>query len=500
MPNKRTAFLTLPLRSLVTKGAIFSDAEVLCTGCTSELEQVRPGDLFVATNQQGDAHELAREAVERGAVAVLCERLLPLSVPQAIVEDSRAAFGYACHQLAGEPSRKIPVIGITGSLGKTTTALLTAAVLNTEKQGVAAFTSLAHCDSVRASAALQTTPRADELSGLLKSAVDRGCSHAVAEFSSAGLSEQRGAGMELAVAVLTNLRRQHLDRHNTLAAYRAAKERIFSLLRSDGAAVINIDDPYSRSLLERLKCPALTVSLHHQADVTATLLERCASEQTFLLEAGADSVPVRTRMVGDHHIHNCLSATAVGLLSGLDLPTIARGLEAVAMIPGRMERLECGQDFAVYIDEARSHDGLAMCLKTARQVTPGRVICVMSPSASGDPSERPLLGRVLEKSSQVRVITSEASAHMNALGRAHEVLDGFENPGQAHVIPSRDKAIAWAMEHARFGDAVVICGQGHRDWKLGSRTTDDSTFARERLYEIVARDVRSKPLVFAYSG
>jgi UDP-N-acetylmuramoyl-L-alanyl-D-glutamate--2,6-diaminopimelate ligase len=493
---------TARLKELVPQASsLFLGDDVAVSGCTTNAGQVQPGDLFVGlVSAEHDSHEQAQEAVARGAVAVLGERILPVDVPQVIVDDSREAFGQACQSLAGFPCQTMPVIGVTGTLGKTTTSLLIASVLNTARQGVAALTSLAHCDSVNAVPATQTTPPADELAAYLASAVEHRCSHAVVELSSAGLAERRAAGLELAVAVLTNLRRDHLDRHNSAANYRAAKERIFSLLRDDGVAVLNADDSVSQSILSRLDRPALTYSLHGGADVTASVLERSAGEQTFFLQAGNDSVPVRTRILGDHHIYNCMAATAVGLLYGLPLTTIARGLEAVELIPGRMERIECGQEFSVFVDDARSHDALAACLKTARQVTTGRVICVMSAASDRDSAERPLLGRVLEKMANVAVITGESGKHDKSLAVAHDVLDGYQRPGKAHVIPSRDKAIRWAIEAAQPGDTVVVCGAGHRGWKAGRKVTDDASFTKQELYKLVAETNRMKPVIYAFSG
>jgi UDP-N-acetylmuramoyl-L-alanyl-D-glutamate--2,6-diaminopimelate ligase len=464
------------------------------------LEEVQPGDLFVGVvSADHDSHEQAQAAIAKGAVAVLSERVLPIEATQVVVDDSRAAMGHACHALAGHPSRKLPVIGVTGTHGKTTTSLLIASVLNTEHQGVAALTSLAHCDSVDALPATQTTPPANELAKCLASAVEHGCSHGVVELSSAGLAEQRAAGTELAVAVLTNLRQAHKEQHGSTANYRAITQRIFDLLGEGGVAVLNADDPGSQSVLSNLNRPVLTFGLHRQADVTAHVLERSLGEQTFYLEAGSDCIPVRTRMIGDHHLYNCLAAAAVGLLYGVPLATIARGLEAVEAIPGRLERIDCGQDFGLLVDEASSHDSLAMCLKTARQVTTGRVICVTS-AATTDPAQRALIGRVLEKHASISVITSESGKAPKSLAFAHDVLDGFQHPGKADAIPSRDKAIRWAIEEAREGDTVVLCGAGHRGWKSGRRLTDDASFVRQELYQLVAAANRQKPIVFAFSG
>lgn len=492
---------TVRLRELVPQAPLFLGDDVACSGCTSDLEQVQPGDVFVGlTTADGDTHDQVDAALERGAVAAITERVLPIAATQVVVDDSREAYGQACHALAGHPSRALPVIGVTGTHGKTTTSLLIASVLNTARQGVAALTSLAHCDSVDATVAEQTTPSPEKLAGYLEKAIEHGCSHAVVELSSAGLADRRAAGLELAFGVLTNLRTAHHDRHGSAANYRAAKERMFSLVKPGGVAVLNADDSSTQSLYHKLQHPVLTFGLHSQADVTATILERSAGEQTFYLEAGSDCVPVRTRMIGDHHLYNCLAAAAVGLLNGLSLATIARGLEAVDAIPGRMERIDCGQDFGFFVDESPTHDALAMCLKTVRQVTTGRVICVTSSGSDRPACQRTLLGRVLEKMSTECVITGDTGKAAKTLAHAHDVLDGFSRPGKAHVIPSRDKAIRWAIEEARASDAVVVCGAGHRGWKTGRRVTDDATLAKQELYQLVAATNRMKPVVFAYSG
>lgn len=492
---------SLRLRDLVPQARLSLGENVVITGCTSELARVKPGDLFACIlDATGDGHLLATAAVERGAIAVLCEHVLPVEVPQVVVDDSREAFGRAAHLLNDNPSTALPVIGVAGTHGKTTSSLLIASVLNTARQGVAAITTLAHCDSIESYEATETTPRADRLAEVLAATNDNGASHAVVELSSQALAERRAAGLQLAAGVLTNLRRGQLDWHGSKESYRVALERMFRMLQPDAPLALNADDPASRELIEQVTNPVLTFGLHTFADVTATILERTPADQTFLLEAGSDSVPVCTKLIGDHNLYNCLSAATIGLLFGLDLATIARGLEAVEYIPGRMERVECGQDFSVYVDESTSHDSLAMCLKSARQVARGRVICVMSPPAKGEAQQRPLLGRVLEKHAQVAIITSERSKPENPLPIAHEVLDGFDNPGRARIIPSRDQAIRWALDEAREGDVVVVCGRGDHAWRLARKAVNDAAVIKQHLYNKAAEEEKRKSVVFAFSG
>src|SRR4029450_10525320 len=171
---------------------------------------------------------------------------------------------------------------------------------------------------------------------------------------------------------------------NTPQAYRRAKRRLFTLLKAGGLAVINADDHRSRSLLPSLDVPCLTYGLHAEADVSAQVIERHRSEQTFLLTAGGDTIPVRTRMIGDHHVSNCLAAAAVGLASDIDLTTVVQGLEAIDRVPGRLERLECGQSFGVFVDGAATPETLALSIRAVRRVTSGRVIVIAGCPGSGD--------------------------------------------------------------------------------------------------------------------
>jgi UDP-N-acetylmuramoyl-L-alanyl-D-glutamate--2,6-diaminopimelate ligase len=293
--------------------------------------------------------------------------------------------------------------------------------------------------------------------------------------------------VEFDVAVLTNLRRDHLDYHGSIFNYRRIKSRLFEHLKPDGAVVVNADDSASRFALQRLDRPVLTVGLHTPAELTANVLERHACEQTFLLNAGDETAAIQTRMIGDHHVYNCLCAAAVGLLMGLELTTIARGLEAVEAIPGRLEPIVCGQPFGVYVDAARSPDALAVTLRTLRQVTAGRVICVYGADADGDPSQRPLLGRVVERIAHLGVITNDNPRGQQPLQIAHDILDGYDRPARAHLLPGRAAAIRWALSQARPDDAVLIAGKGERQYQVirtEKHLFDDRIVARQWLQQI----------------
>jgi UDP-N-acetylmuramoyl-L-alanyl-D-glutamate--2,6-diaminopimelate ligase len=238
-------------------------------------------------------------------------------------------------------------------------------------------------------------------------------------------------------------------------------------------------------LLPEITAGCLTYGLHAEADVSASVIERFPSEQTFLLSAGTDAAPVRTRIIGDQHISNCLAAAAAGLTFGIELETIVRGLENVDRVPGRMERLECGQPFGVFIDAANSPQSLTLAIKSLRQVTPGRVFVVVGSDNRNDATRNALLGRIIERGAHVPVITSNEPWQQKPLRTAHEILDGFLRPHKAQVIPNRLAAIQFALSHARPGDSVLITGRGDRVTTAANDSQqcyDDREFACQCLY------------------
>ena len=480
----------ISLRQTLPNSRIFGADDIHATSCSSDARACQSGDLFVAVvGVEGDGHDQVHEAIANGAVAVLAERQLPVSVPTCIVPDTRQALGEVCQSLAGNPSSQLRVVGVTGTNGKTTTSMLIASVLATAGQATGMTGSLGYCDGQQSVSAHRTTPAAPELADWMARMAANGCSQAVVEVSSRALAQRRIAGIEFDAAVLTNVRRDHLDYHGSLLNYRKAKARLFSQLGPHGFAVINADDPTSKLFLAKLDHPVLTIGMHTAAELTATVIERHKSEQTFLLTAGNETVPVRTAMIGDHHVYNCLAAAAVGLVSGIDLPTVVRGIEAVEHVPGRLERLECGQPFGVYVDAARSPDTLAVALRSLRQVTDGRVLCVFGARGGTASEQRAQLGRVVEKSADLGIITSDDPYGEQPLAIAHDILDGYDRPAKAHILPDRARAIELALSRAEPGDAILIAGKGERETQAicdGPIWHDDREVARNWLYGVGA--------------
>ena len=476
------------LRGLLPEAAIIGTDDVWISGCTSDSRQVRGGELFAALmGSHSDGHDFAAEAAQRGCAAVLAERPIPeLSVPSCVVPNAREAYARLCQALAGNPSRQLKLIGITGTNGKTTTSCLIAGVLSAAGHRVGVLGTLGYLDGRIVEESTHTTPPPERLASLFSRMARNDCTHAVMEVSSHALDQSRVAGLEFDAACVTNVTHDHLDYHATLSDYRQAKAKIFEHLNIEGFAVLNADDAGSAEFLRLHAGPALTIGIDSPAEITAVPVEQLSSEQTFLLTAGSETVPVRTQMIGRHHIYNCLAAAAVGLAYDIELTTVVRGLESVGHVPGRLERIECGQPFSVFVDFAHTPDALAGVLKTLRQVTSGRLICVFGAGGQRDSQKRPLMGRAVEQAANVAILTNDNPRHEDPLAIFRDVLAGFVNRDTVQLVPDRTAAIQRALGMAEAGDCVLIAGKGHETHQIiGNERVphDDREVARELLYQ-----------------
>ncbi|MBN1590802.1 MAG: UDP-N-acetylmuramoyl-L-alanyl-D-glutamate--2,6-diaminopimelate ligase [Pirellulales bacterium] len=476
------------LRKLFPEANLVGCRDISVAGCVCDSQRVELGDLFVAiAGTQHDGHRFIAEAIHRGCSAILSERPLPeATVPVCIVSNTRAAYGQLCQSLAGNPSRQLKTIGVTGTNGKTTTSCLIARMLAHSGIKVGLLGTLGCFDGQRCDEASMTTPPADQLADYLSRMVKNKCTHAVMEVSSHALAQSRLAGIALDTVCVTNVRRDHLDYHKTIEDYRLTKSKALDYLSPEGLAVLNADDPTSAAHLSKIDGPVLTIAVHGAAEITGTLVERYLSEQTFLLTAGSDTIPVRTRMIGLHHVYNCLEAAAVGLAHGLDLPSVVRGLEAVEYIPGRLQRIECGQPFGVFVDYAHTPDALSGCLRALRGVVEGRLICVFGAGGDRDREKRPLMGRAVEANCDLAVLTSDNPRSEDPRAIVSELLSGFNTPASARVIVDRREAIHSALAEARPGDCVLIAGKGHEQTQVvGTENLpfDDYEIATGWLYE-----------------
>ncbi len=454
--------------------------------CTSDWRQVKPGDAFVAVlGADSDGHDHVDSAVKRGAAAIIAEQLpAAFSIPVYVVDDSRVAYGELCHALVGHPSRQMRVVGVVGDCGKSTVVALLESIFCKAGCDVGVLSSLTSYDGQSVGLGIGKALSPAALASRLAHMEAAGCTHALLEISSEALCQEKLAGVELDTLVATRVDVSHLDLHHTAQNYRDAQRRALNYLPAEGLVVVDGGDPVACKWLATLDAASLTYGIDDDdAQITADIVTRNACETVFVLVAGCESAAVRTTIVGDAHVSNCLAAAATALSHGVDLQTIAAGLEAVDRLPARMERIDCGQDFAVFVDAAQTAPALRSSLRTARHLAAGRVICVLG-GVPAAPAEANVVRSIVERMADLTIVTDAVQTNSNWPTPAADATD-FQ------VANDRGEAIAWAVAVAEAGDVVVIAGsRGPTECGFGVAEVTDADAAREMLYTRVQPEFR----------
>ncbi|MBI3860482.1 MAG: UDP-N-acetylmuramoyl-L-alanyl-D-glutamate--2,6-diaminopimelate ligase [Planctomycetia bacterium] len=451
------------LRRLFPRASFVGCGDIRAVEATDRSGDCRANSLFaVIRGTQTDGHQHIHDAVARGASALLVDRpQADVSVPQCVVPDVRRAYAELCSALMAHPSRHLGLAGVTGTNGKTTTTWLIRSILQSAECQTGLLGTIEYHDGVRSDASRLTTPDSATLARRLAAMVSVKTTHAAMELSSHALDQHRTAGTLLDAAVITNITQDHFDYHRNFTAYRRSKLRILDYLKPAGLAVVNIDDAGSRSCLEDAPKRAATYGLDQPADVTATILSATLAGSQFTLTMGTGSIAVETALVGRHNVSNCLAAAAVAAHFGIELETIARGIRALRAVPGRLESVEAGQPFPVYVDYAHTEDALRNSLASLRPLTNGRIICVFGAGGDRDKSKRPLLGRAADEA-DLPIVTSDNPRSESPEAIVNDILAGFAGGRrQPYVDVDRQRAIRWALQHAGPGDCVLIAGKGH---------------------------------------
>ncbi len=459
-------------------------AATAVSGISHRSDLTRQGDVFFCVpGFRRDGHDFAADAVSRGAVAVVCERALEVPVPTLLVPDSRAALARVAARFHGHPSRDLAVVGITGTNGKTTTTYLLDSVLRRagRRTGVIGTVETRIRDERLSSA--RTTPESADLQELFARMVTEGVDAVSMEVSSHAIDLHRVDSVRFAVAAFTNLTQDHLDYHHTLEEYWSVKRRLFTDL-DVGERVIDVDDPYGEQLARSLP-GACTVGRSPSARVRAQNERPAADGTVFDLVTERGTVAVELPLPGAYNVSNALVAAGCALALGIDLDTVAAGLSEAPQVPGRLERVDEGQDFTVLVDYAHTPDSLAKAIAAVRAVTPGRVITVFGCGGDRDPEKRPLMGAAAGAGSDVVVVTSDNPRSEDPVGIILQIEDGLRGADVEHTVEvDRRSAIAYAIGVARSGDAVLIAGKGHEDYQIFADRTihfDDREVAREEL-------------------
>jgi len=433
---------------------------------TADSRSAGPGSVYLAVRgSQADGHRFVPEAVRRGASAVVVETASGSGVPEIVVRDGRRAALVLGAAWFGHPARRLTLVGVTGTNGKTTTTGLIRHLLNASGASGSIGTLGAfdgQDEPVASTAGTLTTPGPIDLQATLATMVERGVDHVIMEASSHSLDQGRLDGLLFAAGVFTNLTRDHLDYHSTMESYLAAKLRLGSMLSDSGVEVVNLDDAAWGVLPVRSR--RVTFGLDPAADVRAGEIVLHAGGSRFRLGGCFGSAEVSLPLLGDFNVANALAAAACAL--GLDVPLaeVAGRLSSSPQVPGRMELLT-ETPCVVLRDYAHTPDALARALATLRPLTTGRLIVVFGCGGDRDKGKRPLMGRIAAELADVAVVTSDNPRTEDPGAIIDDIEQGMG--GVAHLrIPDRLVAIHTALDQARAGDALLLAGKGHETYQV----------------------------------
>ncbi len=485
----------MELRALLTEvdaPSVVGDAGREIRGLAYDSREVHPGFLFAALRGAShDGHAFIAEAVTRGAAAVLVERDVPVPSGTTVVRvaSSRRALAQISAAFFGDPSGRLRLIGVTGTNGKGAVTYLVDAILRAAGRTCGIIGTMGIVIDGEVLPTARTTPEAPDLQRALHTMVERGRQYVAVEVASHALAQDRVTGCRFEVGVFTNLTRDHLDFHGTMEAYRATKARLFALVPPSGWAILNADDSASEVMRAVTRGQVMTYGLRGAADVRGRDLRLHLRGSEFVAETPAGTMPVTLRLAGAFNAANALAAIAVGVTQSVSLATIAEALAVMPGIPGRFESVDEGQEFAVIVDYAHTPDGLENVLRTAREVTRGRLIAVFGCGGDRDRTKRPMMGRIAAEWADHAIVTSDNPRNEDPVAIIDEVRPGVDEGVRGRNVrvdyeSDRRRAINLAIAAAQAGDLVMIAGKGHETTQTIAGVNhpfDDRQVAREIL-------------------
>ena len=455
----------MKLRDLIENNAVTAIGDTEISSVTDDTRKVTEGSLFVCVKGGSfDGHTAAAEMLEKGAAAVVCERDLGLGDRQIITENSRKLYGQICSAWFGHPEKKLKMIGVTGTNGKTTITNVIKHILmkNGHKTGLVGTIQneigeeILHTDN--------TTPMAYDFMGLLAKMADAGCEYVVMEVSSFGLCQYRIGSSYFDVAVFTNLTQDHLDYHKDMEDYYQAKKMLFDIC---GCAVINSDDDYGRRLYGETVCTKRSFSVKGNADYYADGIKIKSTGSSFWFCSGDKSHLVKTRMPGMFNVSNITAAIAACLEAGLTIDNIIPAIEEYNGVKGRCEVIPTGLDFTVICDYAHTPDALENILRSVKEYTENDLICLFGCGGNRDAAKRPKMAQAAAKYADKLIITSDNPRNEKPEAIIDDILAGVKDkPVNYDVVTDRREAIFHALKIAEKGDIIVLAGKGHEDYQI----------------------------------
>jgi UDP-N-acetylmuramoyl-L-alanyl-D-glutamate--2,6-diaminopimelate ligase len=470
------------LKSILPEGDFISRRDIEFRRCQSSAVSCFPGDLFVAGLDGLEVDCAAvEEAIERGISGIVTEQYLPFTVPQCIVEDARTAFGEICHATAGQPAQSMLTIGVMGTHGKTTAALLVASVLKQVTGSVAYRTSLGVSDSNTSDYELTESPNAKELTDWLQASRNAGAVATVIELTDEMVLSKSISGLTFDVLLIPSLRQS--QRHSKLRSegLEASILKACEQLNEHGLVVYCADDSRLNRFVEANELPSISYGIDADAEVQGRRLQQRRSQNKLMITAGQSLMPLDSRLEGDHNARHLLGAVATGYAFGLELHEVVAGAERLSKIPGRLESVQFGQDNRILIDDATQPDRLAMALHAMARHDGGPVTVVAEIPNATTAEQRIAFGRVLERAATQVILTNTRHSAEEGQRQMWEVVDGCEYPARVKLIPNREAAIQYAVDHLPADGQLLLAGLGANVWPTKHGFEHDGEVA-QRLF------------------
>jgi len=450
-----------------------------------DSRNIKKGDIFVAIHGlKVDGYDFIPQAIQNGATTVVAEKEFdaPSEVKKIIVENSRKALAELSNQLYDYPSRKLKLIGITGTNGKTTTAYLIESVFSAAGFKTGLIGTVETKIAGKSIDSTLTTPESLPLQGLLAQMVKEGVTHVVMEVSSHALAQSRVYGCEFDVAIFTNLTHDHLDFHKDMANYLNEKKKLFKMLKPDGAAIINVDDPYSKEIAAEVETEVIFYGFKEGRHELKTGEQEGAFSAFNIdslnsMQVKIDSEEIKTNLIGEYNVYNILAAYQCGLYFNLSSKIIKRGLER-ANVPGRFEIIKNNRGFDVVVDFAHSPDALGKLLATVKPFVKGKLVLVFGCPGDRDKAKRPVMGDIAARLADIVIVTTDDPHSEDPQDIINDISMGMTNSQKPisnfqfpisniefqkanYFVLDRKEAIQKALESASKGDVVIIAGRGH---------------------------------------
>ena len=462
----------------------------------TDSRHVQPDTLFTALRgTHTDGHLFLSEALDRGAGVLVVEELPDALWPRVRNEGQTVIRVPDCHRAVAlmasayyrHPARRLSMIGITGTNGKTTTAHVVEAILQAAGEPVGMLGTVDYRVGEKRLPAPQTTPDATRLHDLLSQMVASGTRYAVMEVSSHALAQERVRGCSFAVAAFTNLSRDHFDYHGSEAAYFNAKARLFRDLEAEWH-VLNMDDPYGRVLLQTSHAHPVTYGLASTTTLKPHNVHHGLDGISFVLPTSGGPLALSSTLVGRHNIYNLLAGIGIAQALGVDAEAIRQGVARLRKVPGRLERVDCGKGVTVFVDYAHTPAALEQVLRLVRAEAAGRLITVFGCGGDRDAGKRPLMGQAATLISDHTIITSDNPRTEDPQRIIDEIVDGLTAPSSSYdAVLDRRQAIEQAIAMAQPQDTVVIAGKGHEDYQIIGQQRypfDDREIARAACHSV----------------